>query len=145
MKPGKHLLIQVPRESSEDALLRVGAGAQREGGQCADMYFQELNIRRAGGCEADRRLPLPRPRRRLQAPSAGALRERAAEGLPLKVSRGRTQQGVKHLGVCVKDLSRTGRAAGALLGDDDHAEASAPLAGRARRMALLRMDSPVAL
>merc|ERR1712194_868073 len=44
MKPGKHLLIQIPRKSSQNTLLRVDAEAQRMGGQCTDMYFQELNI-----------------------------------------------------------------------------------------------------
>merc|ERR1719382_532484 len=45
MKPGKHVLINIPRGvSAEKALFRVQADARRLGGQCADMYFQELNI-----------------------------------------------------------------------------------------------------
>ena len=43
MKPGKHLLIQIPRKSSENTLLRVEAEARQLGGLCADMYFQDLN------------------------------------------------------------------------------------------------------
>merc|ERR1712228_658903 len=45
MKPGKHVLINIPRGiSAEDALLRVQADARRLGEQCADMYFQEVNV-----------------------------------------------------------------------------------------------------
>merc|ERR1719161_2738689 len=45
MKLGKHVLINIPRgERADKALLRVRADAQRMGGQCTDMYFQEVNI-----------------------------------------------------------------------------------------------------
>eukprot|EP00959_Pyramimonas_sp_CCMP1952_P002820 58217-Pyramimonas_sp.AAC.1 len=45
MKPGKHVLINIPRGvSADDALLRVQADARRSGGNCWDMYFEELNI-----------------------------------------------------------------------------------------------------
>merc|ERR1719413_105987 len=45
MKPGKHVLINIPRGvSAEKSLLRVQADARQLGGQCADMYFQELNV-----------------------------------------------------------------------------------------------------
>merc|ERR1719382_2265199 len=44
MKPGKHNLITIPRKPVRGALLRVYADAQRFGGQCDDIYFQELNI-----------------------------------------------------------------------------------------------------
>eukprot|EP00959_Pyramimonas_sp_CCMP1952_P252986 5285097-Pyramimonas_sp.AAC.1 len=43
MKPGKHVLINIPRGTIEDPLLRVQADARRSG-SCADMYFQELNV-----------------------------------------------------------------------------------------------------
>merc|ERR1711957_348760 len=44
MKPGKHALINIPRgDLVENALFRVEAEASRMGGQCADMYFQEIN------------------------------------------------------------------------------------------------------
>ncbi|CAK0899450.1 unnamed protein product [Prorocentrum cordatum] len=141
MKPGKHLLIQVPRKSPENTLLRVDADAQREGGQCTDMYFQELNITGAWA----------------EARQTGGFHYHAddVDGKPpqwahfgsvqLKVSHGRTRQGVRYLNLYVKDLMRTGYAVGGLLGDDDHAEASAPPAECARRMALLRVGSSGAL
>jgi len=45
MQPGKHTLLQIPRAASDsDALLRVMADAEHEGGACADMYFKALNI-----------------------------------------------------------------------------------------------------
>merc|ERR1719262_986429 len=45
MKPGKHVLINIPRGvSAEKSLLRVQADARQLGAQCSDMYFQELNV-----------------------------------------------------------------------------------------------------
>ncbi|CAK0899323.1 unnamed protein product [Prorocentrum cordatum] len=45
MKPGNHVLINIPRgESVENALLLVTASAKRLGAECADVYFRELNI-----------------------------------------------------------------------------------------------------
>jgi len=45
MRPGKHVLIHIPRgERVEKVLLRVEAKASRMGGSCADMYFQDMNI-----------------------------------------------------------------------------------------------------
>ena len=39
MKPGKHVLINIPKgDPVENALFRVVAEASRSGGQCADMY-----------------------------------------------------------------------------------------------------------
>ena len=43
MRPGKHVLIQIPRHV-EDAFLRVQADARLLGGDCADMYFQDVNV-----------------------------------------------------------------------------------------------------
>jgi len=45
MKPGRHVLIHIPRgEPDKSTLLRVEAEARRLGGQCSDMYFQSLNV-----------------------------------------------------------------------------------------------------
>ncbi|CAK0834158.1 unnamed protein product [Prorocentrum cordatum] len=45
MTEGKHVLISIPRgRNAENALLRVQADARRLGGQCADLYFQTLNV-----------------------------------------------------------------------------------------------------
>eukprot|EP00959_Pyramimonas_sp_CCMP1952_P269012 5624606-Pyramimonas_sp.AAC.1 len=66
MQAGRHLLVQIPRGArTEASLLRVEAEAQRLGGSCADMYFQELNVT---GRWADER-------------QAGGLRYRAAEAV----------------------------------------------------------------
>ncbi|CAK0833310.1 unnamed protein product [Prorocentrum cordatum] len=47
MKPGRHVLIQIPKgERDASTLLRVQADARRLGG-CKDMYFQEINVRSA--------------------------------------------------------------------------------------------------
>ena len=131
MKPGHHLLIEIPRKSSENTLLRVDADAQREGGQCTDMYFQELNItgawaeaKQTGGFHY-----------RAEGVHSGPRWERF-ENVKLKVAQGRTQQGVKYLNLYVKDLTRTGYAVGGLLGDDDHTEAATPEEGCVRRLAL---------
>ena len=41
MKPGKHVLINIPKEVlAEKALLRVQADARRMGDSCADMYLK---------------------------------------------------------------------------------------------------------
>ena len=45
MKPGTHVLINIPRGMSADsAMLRVQADAVRLGIACGDIYFQVLNV-----------------------------------------------------------------------------------------------------
>jgi len=116
MKPGKHVLINIPRKRIRNVLLRVEAEAQRFGGQCADLYFQELNVTGAWAYEKH----------------AGGLRYHAKDApstraqwigygrVQLKVAHGRTQQGIKYLNIYVKGLARTGFDVGGLLGEDDH-------------------------
>mmetsp|Transcript_24427 Transcript_24427/g.68339 ORF Transcript_24427/g.68339 Transcript_24427/m.68339 type:complete len:468 (+) Transcript_24427:97-1500(+) len=132
LKPGHHLLIQIPRKSFENTLLRVDAEAQRMGGQCTDMYFQELNItgawaeaQQTGGFHYH-----------AQDVHSSKPRWEHFENVQLKVARGRTQQGIKYLNMYVKDLTRTGYAVGGLLGDDDHTDAATPEEGCVRQMAL---------
>jgi hypothetical protein len=132
MKPGKHLLIQIPRESSQNTLLRVNAEAQTMGGQCTDMYFQELNIT---GAWAD-------------AKQTGGFRYHAqdVDGEPphwakfgrvnLKVAHGHTRQGIKYLNFYVKNLAHAGFAVGGLLGEGDHTEAAKPPESCVRRWSL---------
>merc|ERR1712194_349112 len=103
-------------------LLRVDADAQRMGGQCADIYFQELNVT---GAWAD-------------AKSTGGFRFRAQDvgsnrhhwlrlgKVQMKVSHGRTQNGIKYLNVYVKNLARAGSPVGGLLGEDDHSVEQIP-------------------
>jgi len=133
MKPGKHVLINIPRgTSAEDALLRVQADARRLGGGCADMYFQELNVT---GSWAD-------------AKQAGgyhySISQRAVEtpewvafyAVELKVVHGRTQSGLQYLNLYVKHLGRAGFAVGGLLGEDDHRDVMTPPAACTKHTSL---------
>merc|ERR1719316_402540 len=101
MQPGKHVLIHIPRGvSAEKALLRVQAHARRLGGQCADMYFQDVNVTgswaeatRAGGyhysvSQSD-----------VESPEWVAFGK-----VGIKVVRGRTDSGLSYLNVYVKHL-----------------------------------------
>jgi len=132
MKPGRHLLIQIPRKRSESTLLRVDAGVSSLGAQCADMYFQELNIT---GAWAD-------------VKCAGGFHYRAQDvddkpshwahfaTVLLKVAHGRTHEGINYLNIYVRHLKHAGFAVGGLLGDDDHTEAATPPEECAHRLAL---------
>jgi len=136
MKPGQHVLINIPRGASADkALLRVQADARKLGGQCADMYFQELNVtgswaeaNQAGGyhysvSQGDFRAP-----------------EWVAFGkVGIKVVRGRTDSGLSYLNFYVKHLGRAGFPVGGLLGEDDHEDVITPAANCAKSMSLLEM------
>jgi len=136
MKPGKHLLIQIPRKSSENTLLRVEAEARQLGGLCADMYFQDLNITGAW----------------VEATGTGGLRFQAEGGqqpdakwqkfgkIQLKVARGHTQGGLQYLNFYVKHLGNAGFAVGGLLGEDDHEEAAMPQGPCAHHVSLLEGD-----
>jgi len=137
MKSGQHVLINIPRGmSAEDALLRVQADARRLGGQCADMYFQALNVtgswaeaKQVGGYHH----------------SASQPDEKAPKWLAfgpwfrkveLKVAHGRTDSGLRYLNVYVKHLGRAGFAVGGLLGEDDHKDVMNPPASCAHRTSL---------
>jgi len=136
MKQGRHVLINIPRgQGAEQAMLRVQADARRLGGQCADMYFQELNVtgswaeaKRAGGyhysvSQSD-----------VEAPEWAAFGK-----VELKVVRGRTDSGLSYLNVYVKHLARAGFAVGGLLGEDDHEDVITPPTACAKRMSLLEL------
>jgi hypothetical protein len=134
MKAGKHVLINIPRgTSAEAAFLRVQADARRLGGQCADMYFQQLNVtgswaeaKQAGGLhysvsQHDAKIP----------------EWVAFSKVELKVVHGRTDSGLLYLNLYVKHLGRAGFAVGGLLGEDDHEDVSTPPVSCAQRMALV--------
>jgi len=122
MRPGKHVLLHIPREERvHDVLLRVDAEVRQVGGQCADMYFQDMNITGAW----------------VEAIQTGGLRFQAQDAIDnrgwlnfgkveLKVAHGRTRQGLKYLNFYVKHLGHVGFAVGGLLGEDDHTEAAMP-------------------
>jgi len=134
MKEGKHVLINIPRGmSAEHVWLRVQADARRLGGQCADMYFQELNVtgswaeaKQAGGYHYS------------VSQNLGGTPEWITFGkVELKVVHGRTNLGLRYLNVYVKNLGRSGFAVGGLLGADDHADVSLPPESCLQTMALL--------
>jgi len=123
MKPGKHVLIHVPRGAQkEHVLLRVEAEARRLGGQCSDMYFHEVNV---SGVWAETK-------------NTGAYHFTVANynrhygnwimfgKVELKIAKGRTHEGVDYLNFYVRHLGRAGCGVGGLLGEDDHTEASMP-------------------
>jgi hypothetical protein len=123
MKEGKHVLISIPRgESAELTLLRVQADARRLGGQCTDMYFQELNVtgswaeaKHTDGYHYD------------VSQSAVETPQWVEFGkVELKVVHGRTDSGLRYLNLYAKHLGRAGFAVGGLLGDDDHEDVSTP-------------------
>jgi len=119
MKPGKHVLINIPRGmNAEEVLLRVKADARRLGGHCGDMYFQELNITGSWA----------------EAKQAGGYRYSVSQSavetpqwdsfarVELKVVHGHTDGGFPYLNLYVKHLGRAGFAVGGLLGEDDHTD-----------------------
>jgi len=135
---GKHVLISIPRgKSAEKALLLVQAKARHLGGQCADMYFQELNItgswaeaNKAGGYHYSA------SQRDVETPAWLAFGSSPRQ-VELKVVHGHTLSGTRYLNVYVKHLGRTGFAVGGLLGEDDHEDVSIAPASCAQRMSLL--------
>ena len=140
MQAGKHVLINIPRgKDAEHALLRVQADARRLGGNCADMYFQELNVtgswaeaKKTGGYHYDV------SQHDVEAPKWIAFGQ-----VELKVVYGRTDKGLLYLNVYVKHLQRAGLAVGGLLGEDDHDDATTPPETCAERMALSKMGKGV--
>ncbi|CAK0845741.1 unnamed protein product [Prorocentrum cordatum] len=138
MKPGKHVLIHIPRGSNvDDTLLHVQADARRLGGQCADMYFQGLNVtgrwadaKKVGGYHYNVSQSVEK------APQWVVFGK-----VELKVVHGRTGSGVLYLNVYVKHLRRAGFAVGGLLGEDDHKDAMTPPAFCAQHTSLKDVPS----
>jgi len=135
MKPGKHVLINIPRgERADRALLRVQADAEMMGGQCTDMYFQEVNVTGAWvQTKAQKTGGL-----RYHAQDVGGERARWIRfgHVQLKVAHGHTRQGIRYLNLYVKNLRRSGFAVGGLLGEDDHSEEELPQKECVHRMTL---------
>jgi hypothetical protein len=136
MKEGKHVLISIPRgESADHTLLRVQADARRLGGQCTDMYFQELNVtgswaeaKQIGGYHYD------------ASQSAVKTPQWVAFGkVELKVAHGRTDSGLRYLNVYAKHLGQAGFVVGGLLGEDDHEDVSTPGAECMSHMSLQKI------
>jgi len=131
MRPGKHILIHIPREQPvENVVLRVQANAVQMGVHCTDMYFQELNItgawveaKRTGGFHFSARD---------DAHGKTPKWERFGK-IDVKVAHGRTKEGTRYLNFYVKNLANAGYAVGGLLGEDDHTEAVTPSGACVRR------------
>jgi hypothetical protein len=136
MRPGKHVLINIPRGAFvENALLQVEAEARQMGGKCADMYFQEVNItgswvdatKQSGGLHF-----------KAHDMVDGNMNWESFGKVELKVVHGRTQQGIQYLNVYVKHLDRTGLSVGGLLGEDDHSEAATSTRDCAQTLSLIQ-------
>jgi len=138
MKPGRHVLLSIPRGvSAENAMLRVQAEAIRLGEHCADMYLHKLNItgswaeaKQVGGYQyvASHRAP-----KSLEWLAFGPMFRKVM----VKVVHGVTEGGLRYLNLYVKHLGRVGIALGGLLGEDDHKDASTPSGHCGREMTLL--------
>merc|ERR1719356_1027482 len=134
MKPGNHVLINIPRGvSAEKSLLRVQADARRLGGHCADMYFQELNVtgswaeaKQVGGYQYSV------SQRDVETPAWVAFGK-----VGLKVVHGRADSGLSYLNLYVKHLGQAGFAVGGLLGEDDHADVITPSEACVKRLSLI--------
>ncbi|CAK0877576.1 unnamed protein product [Prorocentrum cordatum] len=135
MKPGKHVLISIPRGRHKNALFRVEADARQMGGQCADMYFQELNVTgewvEATGSSG------------LNFKAQGVYDEQPKwlkfGKVQVKVAHGRTLNGDPYLNFYVKHLGHSGFAVGGLLGEDDHTEAAMPSEACVHHVSLLQV------
>jgi len=133
MKEGKHVLISIPRgQDAQHALLRVQADARRLGGNCADLYFKEVNVtgawaeaKNAGGYHYSV------SQNDIEAPEWVAFGK-----VELKVVHGRTDGGLPYLNVYMKHLRSAGVAVGGLLGEDDHEDVITPPEACTRKMAL---------
>jgi len=140
MKPGKHIMLNIPRGmSAENALLRVQADAVRLGKQCADMYFHKMNItgswaeaKQVGGYHYAISQQVDK------APEWLAFGPMFRK-VKVKVVHGVTDGGLKYLNFYVKNLGRVGLAVGGLLGEDEHKDASTPSGHCGREMTLLGM------
>ena len=138
MKEGKHVLISIPRgQDAQHALLRVQADARRLGGNCADLYFKEVNVtgawaeaKNAGGYHYSV------SQNDIEAPEWVAFGK-----VELKVVHGRTDGGLPYLNVYMKHLRSAGVAVGGLLGDDDHKDAMIPPASCTHRTSLMEVQT----
>jgi len=119
MKPGVHLLVQIPRyEESSSSLLSIRADVQRLGGQCADIYIQAVNV--TGSWVPHKYLTY----------TVGKVPRQASwqelNQVSLKVVQGHTKTGVTYLNVLLRNLNKVTYPVGGLLGLDDHTVEARP-------------------
>jgi len=149
MQPGRHTLMNIPRTApQEDALFRVTARADRLGGNCADIYFEALNV--TGQWVEATTLGF------------GGLRFSADSGsddymgsvsddymarwltfgpVDLKVVRGHLLDGSAYLNLFLKNVKQTGHHVGGLLGEDDHEQEATPSATCQQTLALVGLQA----
>jgi hypothetical protein len=131
LKPGKHVLISIPRGVTADkTLLGVQADARQLGARCSDMYFTEINVT-GKWTKSDLHY------------NAQVVHDETPQWskfgpIELKVAHGHTEQGVTYLNFYVKHLGRAGFAVGGLLGEDDPGEAATPSAGCRKTVSLAK-------
>jgi len=139
MKPGNHVLINIPRGKRADtALLRLEAEAQLLGGLCTDnMYFHKVNITgswveatHAGGYVFESGTATSETPKWLTFGKVG-----------VKVVHGQTRTSIRYLNVYVKSLGHTGFPVGGLLGEDDHKEVTTPPPACERRVSLEKTNA----
>jgi len=139
MRPGKVVLVHIPRgKPVERALLVVEADAVRLGGQCADMYFQKVNVTgawadkaHAGGLRFDANLA------RDEHPKWVKLGP-----VELKVAHGRTNTGILYLNFYIKHLKFAGFDIGGVLGADDHTAEETPTEDCQKQLAVFSKSWP---
>lgn len=118
MQPGIHALLNIPKGSQpQDALLDVHARAVHLGGQCADMYFEVVNVT---GEWAETAAPGG-----LHFSAGGSGEEFVARWVQLgpvglKVVRGHGSTGTAYLNLFLRNAAQTGYHVGGLLGEDSH-------------------------
>jgi len=134
MAPGRHVLINIPRGErvEQKTLLRLQADARRLGRQCAQMYFQDLNVTGSWAYSKQARgFHYSVSQSDVEAPKWMAFGK-----VELKIVRGHTDGDVPYLNVYVKHLGRSGFSVGGLLGEDDHSDVSTPTAECMEQMSL---------
>jgi len=143
LRPGIHVLLQLPRGMETDFLLRVEAQAVQLGGACADIYFQSLNL--TGGWVRDAHGQHTRHsaiRYYANQPVGSHLHGTnwmSFGKVDLKVVWGHTKSGLRYLNMFARRLSKAGVPIGGLLGLDDHTAASTPSLRCKRTMTLLSL------
>jgi len=133
MKPGKHVLINIPRGiGASGARLRVQADAVQLGNNCGDLYFQTLNVT---GSWAETKQPGGYHFSVSQSDAAPSNWIEFGK-VALKIVIAHSSKDFRYVNLHAKHLGQSGHAVGGLLGEDDHEEASAPPGACVKRVSL---------
>jgi len=132
LQPGVHALLAIPRSSEpKRSLLYVEATVVRVGGNCADMYFQTLNMTGQWVAAHSQQGVV-----HYSAHKVDDQPWRQYGQVDIKVTWGHTSEGVKYINFLVRNLKRTNYSIGGLLGEDDHSLAATPSAACMHKMAI---------